>query len=244
MTSKIGVAGGRRGFMMGTAALAAAAAMGVPFHKASAAEVLKAAAPDLKDYTPSFFKADEFTALKAICDRLIPGERGEPGALDTNVPVFLDLQVGSEDYGADWYLEGPFPDSAQAIDGYQMPYMPKDIYRRGLALLEQHLQSTKGKSFADLSAEEMDATLTDLEKNKIDFRAMGEKYLSAGDFFKQMLTDVKNGYLADPMYGGNKGMAAWVMIGYPGARASFREWVTQHNVKYPLGPVSIQGLRA
>ena len=46
------------------------------------------------------------------------------------------------------------------------------------------------------------------------------------------------------MYGGNKGMAAWKMINFPGARASFLEWVGQHNVRYPLGPVSIMGERA
>jgi gluconate 2-dehydrogenase gamma chain len=38
-------------------------------------------------------------------------------------------------------------------------------------------------------------------------------------------------------------MKAWIAIGFPGARASYVEWVTQHNVKYPLGPVSISGLR-
>jgi hypothetical protein len=34
----------------------------------------------------------------------------------------------------------------------------------------------------------------------------------------------------DSMYGGNKGMKAWIAIGFPGARASFTEWVKQHNV--------------
>ena len=43
------------------------------------------------------------------------------------------------------------------------------------------------------------------------------------------------------MYGGNKGMKAWIAIGFPGARASFTEWVKQHNVPYPLGPVSLLG---
>jgi gluconate 2-dehydrogenase gamma chain len=46
------------------------------------------------------------------------------------------------------------------------------------------------------------------------------------------------------MYGGNKDMKAWVAIGFPGARAAYTEWVDQHNVKYPLGPVSVSGKRA
>ncbi|MWL74804.1 gluconate 2-dehydrogenase subunit 3 family protein, partial [Escherichia coli] len=60
----------------------------------------------------------------------------------------------------------------------------------------------------------------------------------------QLLSDTKHGYLADPMYGGNKGMKAWIAIGFPGARASYLEWVKQHNIPYPLGPVSIKGERA
>ena len=39
-------------------------------------------------------------------------------------------------------------------------------------------------------------------------------------------------------------MKAWVAIGFPGARAAFTEWVDTHNVKYPLGPVSLSGKRA
>ena len=56
-----------------------------------------------------------------------------------------------------------------------------------------------------------------------------------------MLANTKEGYFADPMHGGNFGMQSWVYIGFPGARASYAEWVDQHNVKYPLGPVSIKG---
>jgi gluconate 2-dehydrogenase gamma chain len=29
---------------------------------------------------------------------------------------------------------------------------------------------------------------------------------------------VKEGFFADPIYGGNRDMVAWRMIGYPGAR--------------------------
>ena len=81
-------------------------------------------------------------------------------------------------------------------------------------------------------------------KNAADFAALGEKAMKPSQFFGQLLGDTKNGYLADPMYGGNKDMKAWVAIGFPGARAAYTEWVDQHNVKYPLGPVSLSGKRA
>lgn len=64
------------------------------------------------------------------------------------------------------------------------------------------------------------------------------------DFFTLLLQNTKEGYFADPMYGGNAGMAAWAYIGFPGARAAYAEWATRQNEKYPLGPVSISGERA
>jgi gluconate 2-dehydrogenase gamma chain len=43
------------------------------------------------------------------------------------------------------------------------------------------------------------------------------------------------------MYGGNKDMAAWKMIGFPGARYDYTDWVDKHNVRYTLPPVAIMG---
>jgi gluconate 2-dehydrogenase gamma chain len=35
-------------------------------------------------------------------------------------------------------------------------------------------------------------------------------------------------------------MAAWKMIGFPGARYDYRDWVHRHNERYPLPPMSIR----
>jgi len=118
------------------------------------------------------------------------------------------------------------------------------VYRRGIALVQQAANARHAKPFQQLSAQEQDALLTALQKDTVDFAALGETSLKASQFFSQLLGDTKNGYLADPMYGGNKDMKAWVAIGFPGARAQYIEWVDQHNVPYPLGPVSVSGKRA
>jgi gluconate 2-dehydrogenase gamma chain len=52
------------------------------------------------------------------------------------------------------------------------------------------------------------------------------------------------GYFCDPRHGGNKNMAAWKMIGYPGARADYADWVEVRNRPYPLPPVDLAGKRA
>ena len=36
-------------------------------------------------------------------------------------------------------------------------------------------------------------------------------------------------------------MVAWKMIGYPGARYNYLDWVNRHNERFPLPPVSMTG---
>ncbi|MCQ8226409.1 MULTISPECIES: gluconate 2-dehydrogenase subunit 3 family protein [Pantoea] len=232
----------RRKFLLGS--LLALPLSDLVFKGLTAAQAAEMAAPELADYKPIFFSADEWQFILAAADRLIPaGGKGKaPGALETNVPIFIDQQLHSPEFGAEIYMQGPFNVHAPATMGYQIPFTPQQMYQTGIKLVNQWTQSNFQKPFHALSLEEKDAVLTKVNKNDgIDFAALGEENLKASQFFSQLLSDTKHGYLADPMYGGNKGMKAWIAIGFPGARASFTEWVKQHNVPYPLGPVSLLG---
>lgn len=212
----------------------------------TAAQAADMAAPDLAAYRPAFFSADEWRFILAATDHLIPaGGKGKaPGALETNVPIFIDQQLHDERFGKEIYMQPPFFPQAPATFGYQLPFYPQQLYQTGIRLSEQWSRQKWGKPFAQLEADQQRELLTGLQKNQLDFTALGEQRLRPADFFSQLWADTKNGYLSDPMYGGNKGMKAWIAIGFPGARASFLEWIKQHDVPYPLGPVSIQGLRA
>jgi gluconate 2-dehydrogenase gamma chain len=231
----------RRKFLVSS--LVALPALGIAVHGLTAAEAADLAAPDLQSYRPEFFDADEWKFVLAATDRLIPAGGRCPGALETNVPVFIDQQMHNG-FGDEIYLQGPFDIHAPATMGYQLPYTPQEIYRKGIKATGAHCQATFKKNFWELDDATKDKVLTALQKNELDFAAQGETTMKPSQFFGSMNSDSKNGYLSDPMYGGNKGMKAWIAIGFPGARASFHEWVTQHNVKYPLGPVSLKGLRA
>ncbi len=231
----------RRKFLLSS--LIALPALGIAVKTLSASQAAELAAPDLEKYKPEFFSADEWTFVLAACDRLIPADGRGPGALETNVPIFIDQQMHGE-FGSEIYLEGPFDVHAPAEMGYQLPYTPQQIYKIGIKATNAWCQAEHGKKFSELDAAGKDAVLTALQKNTADFAAHGEDALKPSHFFAELSSDTKNGYLSDPMYGGNKGMKAWIAIGFPGARASFTEWVTQHNVKYPLGPVSLKGERA
>jgi len=34
-------------------------------------------------------------------------------------------------------------------------------------------------------------------------------------------------------------MVAWKMIGFPGARYDYRDWIDRHNEPYPRAPIGI-----
>lgn len=195
----------------------------------------------LDQYQAEFFDAAEWIFLMAATARLIPAEGDGPGALETRVPVFIDREMAS-DFGkaATWYMEGPHVPDAAPLFGYQSPLTPAEVYRGGIKAFNEWCSSEHGAAFPELDAETQDAALTALEAGDVPLDS------ELRDFFSLLLQNTKEGYFADPRYGGNYGMAAWVHIGFPGARASFLEWTdpSKDNVPYPLGPVSIAGDRA
>lgn len=231
----------RRKFLLSS--LIALPAMGIALDGLSAAVAAEIIAPSLDSYTPVFFSAAEWTFIKAACDRLIPVDGRGPGALECNVPIFIDQQLAG-DLGSEVYLEGPFDLNAPATLGYQLPFTPQEVYRKGIAALERACQASHGTHFALLDLPTRGQVLGQLQSGQIDFAAHGEPVLPGKLLFTDLLNHTRQGWLADPIYGGNKGMKAWIAIGFPGARASYLEWVTQHNVAYPLGPVSLSGERA
>ncbi|WP_417805686.1 gluconate 2-dehydrogenase subunit 3 family protein [Thalassospira lucentensis] len=198
----------------------------------------KTATPALSEFTPEFFTADEWKFVMAATDRLIPADGEGPGALDARVPVFIDGQMaGPFGHAADWYMEGPHDPNAPAQLGYQSPLTPAEVYRAAIAELNAWCNDKHGSIFAELDKATKDSVLTALEKGEIKLEST-----KGANFFSLLLQNTKEGYFADPMYGGNHDMVAWKYIGFPGARASFREWVGVEK-PYPLGPVDISGKR-
>ena len=72
-----------------------------------------------------------------------------------------------------------------------------------------------------------------------DGRATFENF-DAGAFFGQLHALTMAGFFSDPIYGGNRDMASWKMIGYPGLPATYREEIrTYFGKKYDKPPRSI-----
>lgn len=191
-------------------------------------------------YRPSYFTQDEWIFLQAAVDRLIPADSLGPGALAAGVPEYIDRQMATPyAFGKLWYMQGPFHVGRSAEFGFQMNISPRDIYRHGISECNQHCRRHyDGAVFASLLQHVQDQVLRHMEQSTIVFDTV-----PARTFFALLLENTKEGFFADPMYGGNRDMVGWKMVGFPGARADFADWIDRPDTKYVYGPVAIDGRR-
>src|SRR3954447_6694252 len=184
-----------------------------------------------------FFSADEAATIEAAVDRLIPPDARSAGGKDAGCAVFIDRQLAGP-YGeaAGLYMKPPFVAGA-VTQGNQSANAPAALYRTGLRALAAFIKANfAGKSFAVLSPQDQDSVLSGLETGSIALEA-----INSADFFNLLLQNTQEGYFADPIYGGNRDMAGWKLVGFPGTRYDYRDWVERHNEPYPLPPVAITG---
>jgi gluconate 2-dehydrogenase gamma chain len=221
----------RRFLLLGAVPAATLATLGIP------ACSNNRGTPASSSYAPTYLNSAEWAFINAAVGRLIPSEGAGPGGVDAGVPEFIDRQLELPyGHGAYFYLKGPFLDNSPPSLGYQLRYTPREIYRLGIAAANAATQKSQGKDFPQLVAADQDRFLAAMEKGEATFPTV-----SATVFFAQLLTNTKEGYFADPLYGGNRGMVAWNWIGFPGARADFTDWIDQAGRRYPYGAVSISG---
>ena len=188
------------------------------------------------DYRPGYFTPAEWAFVRAAVDRIVPHDEHGPGAVELAVPEYIDRQMQTPYAdGALWYMQGPFLEAAPEF-GYQSKLTPKEQYRLGIRAIDAHCRGEFGKPFADLTAAQQDDVLKRVEGGQITSDdAPIRTFLSTF-----LVRHTMEGFFGDPMYGGNKEMAAWKMIAYPGVRADFQDFVEDLK-PYPYGPVSIHG---
>lgn len=221
----------RRRFVQGSAALGTMAFWlenrNSPAGRALAEESRQA-------YRPQFFTADEYHFLELVSEHILPRDEHGPGGIDLGVAEFIDRQMDTPyANGALWYMMPPFAQGPVEL-GYQLPYCPRALYRKGIDFLNQHCQSRYQAPFIALDDAAQANILHALEDDTIMLDD-----IAGSVFFEQLRSNILEGAFADPLYGGNKQMQGWVMLGFPGARADFMEWINQEGAQYPYGPVSI-----
>jgi len=232
----------RRDFLSSALALAAASTL-----PAARAEVVsggqpwepgKASLPALpapRQGGLAFFTQAEFDTAGALADRLIPADDLSIGGKEAGCAVFIDRQLaGDYGKGATLYRLGRFV-KGTFEQGTQSPLTPAERWRKGLAAIDGHCQHAFSKSFVQLDGTQQDSLLRSMEAGQLD---LGHD-VETKELFEQILANVREGFFADPLYGGNKHMASWKMIGFPGARYDFRDLIAKKGQKLHIIPTSL-----
>jgi gluconate 2-dehydrogenase gamma chain len=228
----------RRNFVssLGAAVVAPAAAVAVaPENAAPGRENSAPAGAEARDTTPLylFFNAAEARFIEAACERLIPADEAGPGALGAGVPNYLDKQLaGAWGAGERLYRSGPWQQGTPS-QGYQLPFTPAELFHTAVGAIIRDLEK-RGAAFADLAPDAQDDYLKSLEAGTSDLDGV-----PAAVFFDMLLRMTVEGFFSDPVYGGNRNMVAWRMIGFPGAYADYYEAIDRHGVKFEREPISL-----
>jgi gluconate 2-dehydrogenase gamma chain len=155
-----------------------------------------------------FLTAQEARTVEAIAERLIPTDQ-DPGGQWAGVVRYIDRQ-----------LAGRF--SFRAF---------RELYRQGLAGVDQASAALFHAAFTELKAERQVAVLKALEKGQ----APGDiwKRVSPRQFFDALLNHTMQGYYGDPRHGGNRDGVGWRALGLPPGLVRGRE---QHDLRQPPRP--------
>ena len=236
----------RRHFLMGGAAATALAA------NAAAPAGAQAPAPQPAPVAPQgqapqpgqipapgpqgyqFLTDPEVETITAMVARLIPADDLGPGGVEAGVVTFIDRELGGQfGVAARWYMQGPWVEGTPS-QGWQLALVPAQIYRMSLLALDRWCLGTKEKRFAELGAADQDEVLSLLEGGKIELGG-----ISSATFFQLLWQNAVEGYLSDPLYGGNRDMAAWRMIDFPGANPVLTSMVELNGELSPIEPIAI-----
>ncbi|RAP77306.1 GMC family oxidoreductase [Paenibacillus montanisoli] len=144
------------------------------------------------------FSVEVRTILEAVSDRMVPEDEW-PSATNAGVLSYLERHA-DEDPGT-W----------------------TNLLEPGLLALNAEASVHHGRPFAELSAEEKDNLLHDIQQDKYRDWPVPSK-----PFFEALLSLVIEGYYGSPEAGGNRGGKSWEMIGFrpgplPGIKAPVEE---------------------
>ncbi len=167
----------------------------------------------------------EAAFLKASVDTIIPADDLSPSGSECGVVDFIDCELaGPYGEGARLYRDGPVV-KGKPEHGYQLDLTPREFFRQGIAAADAWTQTRFGAAFAALDETQRQAAFTEVDSGAAQFANF-----EAREFFDSLLQIVMEGFFADPYYGGNRDMAGWKMIGYPGLPADY-----QHAMEHLRG---------
>lgn len=182
-----------------------------------------------------FFDARQRATIEAAMSRIIPTD-DRAGAREANTIEFLDRYLS----GLGFIYAKPDGSGFETLEGKRAEAWRQRIdilratYIQGIQDLDRRSASQFGAEFARLTGEQQDIILADMERSarpsgsEIDEAQvtgavsppeLALQQVSAEielGFFSLLALHTRQGFYADPIYGGNKDHAGWRLIGFEG----------------------------
>ncbi len=189
----------------------------------------------MTDSDARFFDDFQRQTIAAAMARIIPADH-EPGALEAGAIDFLDRYLS----GIDSVYAKPDGSGFEKLAGKRAEAWRQRIeiirgkYLEGIDELSQRGRGEFGKDFHQLAPDQQDHVLTAMERPGLSAeRDREEAQAVAGftppepalqqiaaetdlEFFPLLVLHTRQGFLADPIYGGNRDRMGWNVIGFPG----------------------------
>lgn len=175
-----------------------------------------------------FFSEHEWDTVEAASARIIPTDH-DPGAKEARAIVFIDRYLSGINYvyatadGSGFLqLAGPEADAARARNAVM-----KRLYREGIVELDEIARRHGAPDFVGANEFTQDEVLVELsgapkpsrvrlDEHEVFYSRLQGNTDQGKLFFETLAFHVRQGFYADPVYGGNKDRIGWKVIGFPG----------------------------
>ncbi len=183
----------------------------------------------------TFFDPHQRATIAAAMARMIPTD-ATPGAAEAGTIDFLDRYLS----GIGFIFAKPDGSGFETLTGRQAEAWQQRIdllrerYVQGVTDLDERSRASYGAEFAALDAEQQDEVLRALEQpareQEVELQesqavaawappetALQQTNAELDLLFVPMLAlHTRQGFYADPIYGGNRDRVGWQVIGFPG----------------------------
>jgi gluconate 2-dehydrogenase gamma chain len=181
----------------------------------------------------TFFDDHQRATVEAAMARIIPTDH-EPGAREAGCVDFVDRYLS----GVEHVYALPDGSGFEVLEGRRAQAWRTRIdrirqtYSDGLADLDRRSRLAHGTDFVQLTEEQQDQVIRDLERGVTDSGTDVRPNITYGGpvepalqqtnsetdltFLPLLVLHTRQGFYADPVYGGNRGHVGWQVIGFPG----------------------------
>ena len=202
-----------------------------------------------------FFDDHQRATVEAAMARIIPTD-DTPGAREAGTVEFLDTYLA----GLGHIYAKPDGSGFEQLSGKRAEAWQRridrirEVYTVGIADLDDRARATFGSHFAELAPARQDEILQQLDPGHavlagdVGGEAPPLQQTKAEmdlDFFPLLCLHTRQGFYADPIYGGNRGRVGWDTIGFPGpaslaevhtGRYSTLAWFAETQPDHPGEP--------